>query len=75
MIETKRGQDYNVFNRSLNKDSNDWLTVPNKLVKNAHNMLEIQLDLENAVLLGSSNSVNLTTEVINRYRVTYDFLQ
>lgn len=64
-----------MYNKSLNKHSQDWRKVPKKLEYNKHLMKEIQFDLKDSVLLGSSSSVGLTREVINKFQLMFnDFL-
>ena len=39
---------------------------------NEHNMLELKFNLSDAVLLGSGDSVKQTSEVLNKYKVSFD---
>ena len=39
---------------------------------NQHNMLELKVNLTDGVLLGSSDSVKQTSEVLNKFKITFD---
>ena len=68
MFELKDGQSYKPFN-NINIDPFTWkeYNLTDALVKNKHDMLELQLNISDAVLKGSGSSVNKMKEVVSRY--------
>ena len=73
MFELKDGQDYNLYN-NINADPFTWkmYNISEQLQENEHSMLEIRLDISDAVLMGSANSVKNLKEVISTYQVEFD---
>ena len=72
MFELKDGQNYDVYN-NINKDPFTWKEYNNTSVRfNNHQMLEMPITLEDAVLKGSENNVDLMQEVLSSYRVMFD---
>jgi len=68
MFELKQGQDYSVFNKTTT-DMFNWkkYNVDKSLLTNRHKMAELKLNITDAVLLGSANSVALQPEVLSRF--------
>ena len=74
MFELKRGQEYSIYNKTINKDPFEYhkYDLQKALKMNQHGMLELQIELKDGVLLGSSDSVKQTSEVINKFRLGFD---
>ena len=68
---TRNGQSYDIYN-NLNKDPFTYKKYENDLQNNPHNMMELRFNLSDSVLLGSENSFNATTEVLNNFQLTFD---
>ena len=71
----KTGQKYETYN-NINKNSIDYKMYDLKqdLIFNEHDMLELKFNLSDAVLLGSSESVSKTSEVINKFQLGFDMI-
>ena len=70
MFEMKDGQTYSIFNNS-NEDAFTWkqYDLAASLYYNAHEMQEVKFNVSDAVLLGSTSSVEKLPEIISRFRV------
>ena len=70
MFELKDGQTYSIFNNS-NVDAFTWKNydLGASLYYNAHEMQEVKFNVSDAVLLGSTSSVEKLPEIISRFRV------
>ena len=68
MFENKTGQSYETYN-DINTNSFEYkkYDLKNSLMMNEHNMLELKINLTDAVLLGSGDSVKQTSEVLNKF--------
>jgi hypothetical protein len=51
----------------LNQDSFDWKTYPKNITLNQYGLLEMQFNVSDATLKGSSDSIEDIGEVISRY--------
>ena len=62
---------YSTFN-DINPDLNTWKKYETKMVKNGQSMNEIQLDISDAVLNGTTESFDQMQTVIPEYQVKFD---
>ena len=69
MFETKSKFEFETYN-GINENIYEWKGYNDtKLIENSHGLLELQFDLNDATLMGSSNHLERITEVISRYQV------
>ena len=67
MFETKSNFEFETYN-DINSNIYEWKEYNNtQLVENSHGLLEMQFELDDATLMGSSNHLERMTEVISRY--------
>lgn len=66
MFQTKKGQTYDTY-KDINKDPVTWKRYNSSLRYNQHQMQELVFSLDDAELMGSGESVILTTEVLNQW--------
>ena len=59
----------------MTKDQTDWkrYDLAGSLKNNSHNMLELVIDTRDSVLQGSSGGYNLTSEVLNKYKLSFNY--
>ena len=57
MFELRDGKKYTMFN-DINKHTFDWKIYNSSLKVNSHNLLELQIDISDAVLIGSGDSID-----------------
>ena len=69
MFETKSNFEFETYN-DINSNIYEWKEYNDaKLVENSHGLLEMQFELDDATLMGSSNHLERMTEVISRYQI------
>jgi hypothetical protein len=56
-------------NTSLNKDSLDWKVYPTNVTKNEYGLQELAVDLSDAVLMGTSDSIEYMDQLISRFQL------
>ena len=71
MFELKNGQQFQLF-ESVNKDAITWkyYNLSNSLNKNQHDIMELNLNISDAALLGSGSSINKSNEIISTFKVS-----
>ena len=69
MFETKSNFEFETYN-DINSNIYEWKEYKDtKLVENSHGLLEMQFELNDATLMGSSNHLERMTEIISRYQI------
>ena len=67
MFEEKSGDNYSAYN-SVNENIFEWKKYQHqKPILNSHNMMQLEIDLGDATLKGTENTLELGKEVINTY--------
>jgi len=67
MFEIREGNMHEPYN-GINSDIYSWKEYKiTELITNSHGLLEIDFDLSDATLRGTSEHTELMTEVVNRY--------
>ena len=56
-------------NTSLNKDSQDWKVYPTNVTKNEYGLQELAVDLSDAILMGTSDSIEYMDQLISRFQL------
>ena len=69
MYETKANGSYEVYNSTVNPSLYDWKQYDANIQFNSHNLLELRFDLNDITLLGTEDSMESMTEVINRLQL------
>ena len=54
-------------NTSLNKDSLDWKVYPTNVTKNQYGLHELSVDLSDAILMGTSDSIEYMDQLLSRF--------
>ena len=67
----RSGQTYDIYN-DLNTDPFTYKMYENEIRPNLHRMRELVYNLNDSVLLGSENSFNATTEVLNNFQLRFN---
>ena len=67
MFEEKSGDHYSAYN-NVNENIYEWKKYRHSTPSlNQHNMMELEIDLGDAALKGTENTLELGKEVINTY--------
>jgi len=77
MFESKDGNVYDLVNRTINPDQLTWkeYDLGSTLFKNPYDMVELQLNLTDASLRGSSASIMKSPEYLSHYKVSLNRFQ
>ena len=67
MLKKFKDQKYTPFNTSMNPDLHHWKPYDNNLTMNAHGLMEMQVDLSDAVFKGSEENINEVDQVLSLY--------
>ena len=71
MFEVRTGLKYDLFNK-INSHSFDWRMYKQQIGRNNHELLELKLNISDAVLKGSGDSVEKMPEVISKYQLQFN---
>ena len=66
---TKANGTYEVYNSTVNPSLYDWKKYDANIQFNSQNLLEKRFDLSDITLLGTEDSMESMTEVINRFQI------
>ena len=73
MFETKADSQYETYN-SINKNIFEWKKYnSSSLQQNSHGLLEMNFDISDATLQGSSDHIEKMTEVVSRYQLRLNY--
>ena len=61
--------------KDINVNGVTWKKYPNEIVRNKHNMLELNFNLSDTVLSGSGDSIEPMEEVLPRFQLKLDELK
>ena len=61
--------------KDINVNGVTWKKYPNEIVRNKHNMLELNFNLSDTVLSGSGDSIEPMEEVLPRFQLSLDELK
>lgn len=71
LFEIRDGLTFSMFN-NINEHSFDWKYYGQNIETNGHNLLELKFNVSDAVLLGSSDSVDSIPEVTSKYQLQFN---
>ena len=69
MFELKFDQFYEPFNKTLNKDLTSWTNYVTQCRENSHGLTELNFDLSDVILMGTSDSNVAMDRTIPRFQV------
>lgn len=71
MFELRDGRNFSLYN-SINEDPFTWKKYNTTLIKNKHQLMELQFNLTDAELLGSADSFSQQPELTSRYQLYFN---
>ena len=69
MFEKFKDQKYAPHDTSINKDLNEWRVYDNNQTLNDHGLMEMQINLSDAVFKGSEENINEVDQVLSTYQL------
>lgn len=70
MFELKNKEhEYVPRDTSLNKDSLDWKVYPTNVTENQYGLQELAVDLSDAILMGTSDSIEYMDQLLSRFQL------
>lgn len=63
---------YNPYNESNNPDLDTWKEHPNNLIKKQNGLMEMSIDLQDAKIMGTDESVEQLDQISSSYQLRFN---